>query len=782
MFKYKMSKNSITPIVTLGLGIAAVAIVFAIVHAVLIHPLPFRNTASLVTLWEEDRSASASRGLAGSRESLIAPGNLSVWMTSRSFASVAAATFGFFDVTDIDRPTSLVAGRVTREFFEALGVTPIFGRVFQTGEDARSVVLSYDTWRAYYGADRAIVGKAVTLSGQHFKVVGVLTRDFLFYTREFALWVPMEISPQQANEWRRRSFLAVGRLREGVTAVKAGAELSGIAVRLAQLHPETNRDRGAMVIPIDTQYSEYARTPLLLLTAAAGLLLLMACANVAALLLVRGAARSKDLAIRAALGASMGRLFRELLSENVVVALGAAVVGIVPAYWLAPAVARLIPKLLPAPIPGLEHIAVNGSVIAFTVGIAMATVLIFGVAPAVKSISGASLVERAGTFDRGSSRWLNGIVVSEVALATMLLAGAGLMLRTVWILNTQNYGFVPDHVLQFRTPLGRDFKTAEQRLALFDEALRRVRTVPGVISAALVYSPPFGGGFGDSEFQVEGSDIHGSLAHNVTTPGYFGVMGIPLKAGRDFGAGDSARRGTVGILSESLARRCFGHENPVGRRVIVDHQAVEVIGVAGDVPCLLMSGPSFTLYTPLAQTTQAAMGYVVRTGPEPMSVALSIERAIWSLRKDQPITYVRTFADDFGAQVWKQKLTSIGLGVGAGLGLILAAVGIWGVISYSVRLRTREIGVRMAVGASPAGVVGWMVWKGVGMVGVGLGIGLFGAWVGVRLLSSILYGVSLHDVWSFSGVCLALSVSGFLASYLPARRAALVDPCEALRA
>ncbi|HLJ49924.1 MAG TPA: ABC transporter permease [Bryobacteraceae bacterium] len=781
-----MKKNSIPAILTLALGTGSVTIVFAIVYAVLIHPLPFRNTAALVTLWEEDRSPNVAVRTPGSfsdpRESMIAPGNLNAWMAARSFASSAGATFAFFDVTDIDRPTSLVAGRVTRNFFETLGVTPVLGRVFEAGEDLRSVMLSYWTWRTYYGGDRDIVGKSITLSGQRFTVVGVLPRDFLFYTREFALWVPMEFAPQQATEWRRRSFLGVARLRAGVTAAQARAELSSIAARLEQLHPETNRDRGAMVVPIEERYSEYARAPLLLLLAAVGLLLMMACANVAALLLVRGTARSKELAIRAALGASTGRLLLDSLRESLVMAFVAAVIGVVPAYWLAPAIARLIPKLLPAPIPGLEHIAVNGSVVAFTMSVAIATVLIFGVGPALKSISRASLVERAATFDRGSSRWLSGIVAGEVALATLLLAGAGLMLRTVWTLNTQNYGFVPDHVLQFRTPLGRDFKTPEQRLAFFDEALRHVQAVPGVVSAALVYSPPFGGGWGDSEFQVEGSEVHGLLLHNVTTPGYFGVMRIPLKSGRDFNGSDSGSGATVAIVSEALARRCFGEENPLGRRLTVDRRAVEVVGVAGDVANVLMSAPGLMLYTPLAQTTQGAMGYVVRTSPEPMGMASSIERAIWAFKKNQPITYVRTFGDDFEAEVWKQKLTAIGLETVAGLGLILAAVGIYGVISYALKLRIREIGVRIAVGATPGGVVGLITLAGAKMVGVGLGVGLAGAWVATRLLGSLLYGVGVHDLWSFGGVGLGLGAVGLVASYLPARRAAGVDPCEALRA
>ncbi len=771
-------------IVTLALGIAAVTVVFSFAYGVLLSPLPYANAGRLVLLWEFDRASREDPGASLGPIVTVPPADMAAWQRqTHAPERLEALTFGFYSITQGASPTEVIGGRVTPGFFRALGVEPLRGRTFAPGDPPNVVVLGYALWQQQYGGDRSIVGRQIALGDGKYTVLGVLPPEFFFYLREFALWTPLEIRPDDRGS---RPVMGVELLRRGATASEAQAEFGAIANRLERESPATNKNRGARVVAVRAQYSRLFRPTLGVLLAAVGLLLLIACANVASLLLARAAEREREMAIRVALGATRLRIVRQLLGESLALALCAAVAGVAVAEALVPLARTLLPMRLPIPLPGVERIAVDTPVLVFALVVSMATVLLFGLAPAMRSAT-ATLGARAASPGVAHRRFLDAIVVAELAVSVLLLTGAGLTMRSVYGLY-RDMGFRAERVLTFRTPVGRD--VPPQRLVRFyQDVLDRIQNLRGVLAAAAAYGMPGGGVNGRSAVLAEGANTGPKDAPkasvNQVSGEYFSALAIPLLAGRTFTPRDRAGATDVAILSASLARTLFRGADPLGMRVRLDGQPVDrwlnVIGVVGDVRPMLSASPAPALYRPFTQDPPGAIGFVVRTAGMPLQMGPLVERAVWQIRPGQPITYMGTLEDDLDEQGFRERLSAIGLGWFAGFGLALASVGMYGIVAYAVKQRAKEFGIRLAVGATSHDLVALVLRRGATLIACGLLLGVGASLLLTRVLKSVLYGVRTIDAPAFCAAAALLAAIGLAACYVPARKAGAVDPMTVLR-
>ena len=775
---------SFLAIATLALGIAAATVVFSFAYGVLLSPLPYANAQRLTLLWEFDRTARGDPGANLGPITTVPPADLAAWQRqTRSLEHLDALTFGFYSITQGASPTEVLGGRATPGFFTTVGVQPLLGRTFAPGDPADVVVLGYGLWQQQYGGDRSIVGGQVSLGDGKYTVLGVLPPQFFFYIRAFALWTPLDIRP---NDRRSRPLMGVGLLRRGTTASQAQQEFDAIASRLESEFPATNKNRGARIVDLREQYSRFFRPTLGVLLASVGFLLLIACANVASLLLARAAEREREMAIRAALGATRRRIVRQLLAESLVLALCAGAASVAIALVLVPLARTLLPTQLPIPLPRGEQIAIHMPVLLFSAVVSMATVLLFGLAPAMRSAT-ATLGARTASPGVAHRHFLDAIVVVELAVSVLLLTGAGLTMRSVYGLY-HDMGFRADHVLTFRTPVGRD--TPPQRLSRFyRDVLDRIQRLPGVRMAAAAYRVPGDGVFGRSAILAEGTNIDpkdaATAGVNLVSGEFFGALDILLMAGRTYSPQDRAGATDVAILSAGLARKLFGGADPIGRRVRIDGQPpdrwLSVIGVAGDVRPMLSESPGPTVYRPFTQDPPGAIGFVVRTAGAPLDLAPTIERAVWQIAPGQPITYVGTLESDLDEQRFRERLSAIGLGWFAGLGLVLTSIGMYGLIAYVVKQRVREFGIRLAIGATAHDVVALVLRRGAVLISSGLLLGMGAALLLTRVLKSVLYGVKAIDAPAFLIAAGLLAGIGLAACYVPARRAGAVDPMAVLR-
>ena len=775
---------SLLAIATLALGIAAVTVVFSLIYGVLLSPLPYANASRLVLLWEFDRASRADPGANFGPITTVPPADLAAWQgQSHALERLDALTFGFYSIRQGASPTEVIGGRATPGFFSTIGVRPLLGRTFGPGDPSDVVVLGYSLWQTQYGGERSIVGRQVTLGDGKYTVLGVLPPQFFFYMRDFVLWTPLDL---RANGRRARPVMGVGLLRPGATPSTAQAEFDTIAARLDRTSPATNKDRGVRVIGVREQYSRFFRPSLGVLLASVGFLLLIACANVASLLLARAAEREREVAIRIALGATRLDIIRQLLAESLMLALAAGAASLVMALFLIPLARTLLPMGLPIPLPGVEQIAINSPVVLFSTGVSMGTVLLFGLWPAVRSAT-ASHTARAAS-PGVSHRWfLDGIVIAELAVSMLLLTGAGLTQRSVYGLY-HGTGFRADHVLTFRTPVGRNVP-APQLVRFYRDVLDRVQRLPGVLTAAAAYAMPGGGAGGGIAVFAEGRStdpqdaVESSV--NLVSGEFFGALDIPLLAGGAFSPRDGAGAPDTAILSASLARKLFGRTDPIGRRVRIGGQPAErwlnVAGVVGDVRPMLSESAVPTIYRPFAQDPPGAIGFVVRTAGKPLTVAPAIEKAVWQIAPGQPITYMGTLESDLDDQGFRERLSAIGLGWFAGFGLLLASVGMYGLIAYVVKQRVREFGIRLAVGATAHDVVALVLRRGAAMIASGLLLGVAGAWLLTRALQSVLYGVKALDTPAVICAAALLAAVSLAACYVPARKASAVDPMAVLR-
>jgi predicted permease len=790
---------TIVAVLTLALGIGANTAIFSVVNELLLRPLPYRDADRLVMLWEVNPS--------GRRNNSTSRGNFLGWRgQSASYEGVAA----FFDTRlgltgSGGEPEELSAQLATPELFQVLGVTPILGRTLAAedgGPKAQNVaVLGHGLWQRRFGGDPAIVGKSITLNATPFTVVGVLPENFQWHIssrsgtgKPAEIWVPLDM-PTEGSSLYGRFLSVVARLKPGVSVEQAATELRTIHARLVQDSPDHNTGWGAEVVPLREQFVGNVRPALLILLGAVGLVLLIACANVANLLLSRAAAREKEIALRTALGASRMRVIRQLLTESVLLALLGSALGLLIAWWGMGALVAISPRDL----INLEGVHINLTVLGWTLAVTLATGIIFGLVPALEAtrlnLNDALKEGGKGTGGQGArSRRLRGaLVVAEVALALVLLVSAGLLIKSFIRLQKINTGFNTENVLTMvvRLPDGK-YNEDPKVITFFRQAMERVRALPGVRQAGMVNFLPLYGGLGSAtDFTIEGKPAP-PPGQELTTSvraadaGYFGAMDIPLLRGRNFTDIEDGEARHVVIISESLAKKYFPGEDPLGKRIDVDMfdkpNPTEIIGIVGDVRYDSLTDEARpTAYFPHPELTYSFMTLAIRTSGDPAELAPAVRRELAAIDPDQPVSDVRTMTQVMADTVARPRFNTLLLGLFAGLATLLAAIGIFGVMNYSVTLRTRELGLRMALGAQPGRVLMLVLRQGLWLTLVGIAVGLVGAVALTRLMSSLLFGVTATDPVTFAVIALLLLIVSLIACYIPARRATRIDPMIALR-
>jgi putative ABC transport system permease protein len=796
---------TVAVVFTLALGIGANTAMFSVVNALLVRPLPLAEPERIVYVWENNLQAGLRRGIAS-------PANFSDWRErNRVFEQMSAWRTWFYTLTGGDKPEQMWGVRASANFFQLLGVSAHVGRTFLPEEDSPGrdsvVVISHGLWQRRFGAAPTIVGQTITIDRRPFTVVGVLPPGFsLFGTgRQYDLWMPFVL---ERDELKRDdySILVFARLKSGVTVEQAQTEMSAIARRLEAEHPATNKNRGVQVITLRDHQTESLRPALLVLLAAVGCVLLIACANVANLLLARAARRQKELAVRAALGAGRWRLIRQLLAENLWLALMGGALGLLLAVGGLDLLRALLPSSGADEIPRADWIAIDRTVLGFTLLLSMATGILFGLGPALASsrlnVSESLKADARGVLtSRRSRRWLSALVVTEIALALVLMAGAGLLLKSFHRLLAVDPGLEPENVVTMQLWLPESkYKQGHHVTTFYQQTLERIRTLPGVEAASAINFLPLSGWGDIVGLSIEGHEprIPGDgfrAQYRVIDRDYFRAMGVALKQGRAFTERDRADAEPVVIINETMARRHWPNEEPIGQRLRLHFAAarapwrprpsdawLQIIGVAKDVKEFgLSEEPTPLIYLPYLQHPSSLMRLVVRTAAEPMSVTASVERAVQSVDKDQPVTEIKTMEQFIAESVSRRRFNVWLLGIFAAVALMLAVVGIYGVMAHSVSERISEIGLRLALGAERRDVLRLILGHGLGLTLVGVGIGL-GAAVGLtRWVANLLYGVEPTDPATFAAVALLVIVVALVACYIPARRAANVDPLIALR-
>jgi putative ABC transport system permease protein len=777
-------------VLTLALGIGANTAIFSVVNAVLLRPLPFPEPERLIRLWESN----AGRGLP--EFSASAP-NFADWRKRQSaFEQLAAYEFATFNFTGSGEPERVAALSVTANLFPALGVLPTQGRNFLPEEEQsgrnRVVILSDDLWQRRFGADTQLIGRQIQLNGESYTVVGVMPPRFQL-TQGTEVWVPLMLDPA-VQPWRadrsNHNIHVIGRLKPGVSFAQAQAALDTIARQLEQQYPKSNAGWGVRLRTFyDWLVPGEIRRSVFVLFAAVGFVLLIACANVANLLLARASTRQREMAIRAALGASRARVMRQLLTESLLLAALGGLAGALLARWGT----ELIKTGTALNIPRLNETRLDAKVLGFTLIVALLTGLVFGLAPAWQAakLNLNETLKEGGRSSGARQRLRGALVVGEVALALVLLLGAGLMIRSFARLQNVPLGFAPENVLTMQVNLpGSKYGEQATRVNFFDQLLERLRTVPGVTDAAAVTQPPLSGSVGwAQEITLEGreaapADVKLSARAFAVTPRYFQTMGIPLLQGRDFTEQDRADAPLSLIVSESFARRCWPNEDAVGKRFRTSAFDLfgTVVGVVGNVRNVSLEsegGPAF--YFSYGRLGMPGLVVVVRTVAPPETMAAALRAQVYALDRELPVYNVRALTQFVANAAGQPRFQTLLLSLFGGVALLLAALGIYGVTAYAVAQRTHEIGVRMALGARAGEVLRLVIGQGMNLALIGVLIGLGGALALTRLMKTLLFGVSATDPLTFVTLALLLIGVALVACYLPARRATKIDPLRALR-
>ncbi len=777
-------------VAALALGIGVNTAIFSVVNAVLLRPLPFPEPEALVVLWE--RNAAQERA----RDPVAAPSFVDWRDASRTIPHMAAWVYWSYTLTGGDEPIQVTTPRVSANVFDLLGVDAALGRTFAAEHEQpgrhRVVVLSHGFWSSRFGADSTVVGRAILLDGDPYTVLGVMPAAFRFPdSDQVRMWVPLAFTDDERQSRRRRSFSVIGRLGDGVTLEQARAELDGIAAGIAAASPATNGGWSVTIERASDLLLESNRH-LVILLAAVTFVLLIACANVASLLLSRAADREREMAIRAALGAGRGRMAGQFLMESVVLGVLGGAAGLVLAFWGI----DLLLALDPGDLPSWNAVRVDPTVLGFTAGASLLTALLAGLAPAIQvtRAQADALKEGAGrsTGGRRRARLRSAIVVAEVALALVLLVGAGLLIKSFLRLTSRSPGFRTERLLTANVFLSETRYPDEHRqIGFFTDVLERVAAIPGVVGTGAASALPLnhvGGADFDLPITIEGREPappgqDPEVDFRVVTTDYLHVMGIPLLRGRAFDERDRAGAPLVMIVNEAMVRRHFPNDDPIGRRVAIPWGGWrEVVGVVGDVRDRgLDAEPRAELYVPLPQEAFGAMVLVARTTGSPQHVAAEMKRQIYAVDPDQPVHSVATMDELVSASLAERRFSLVLFGLFGALATGLAAIGVYGVVSYGVTGRTREIGVRVALGARRGDVALLVLRQGFALTAVGIVVGVAAALASTRAMASLLFEVSASDPMTIAVVALSLLGAALVATYLPARRATRVDPIEALR-
>ena len=787
---------AILAVIALALGIGASTAIFSVVNTVLLRALPYPNSDRLVMIWEQNRPRSRDRNV-------ISPANFFDWREQNKVFEDMSAFYGSsYNLTGLGNPEEVTGMAASTNLFDVLGSHAILGRTFTqddgvTGKD-NVAVLTYGFWQKHFGGDRGVVGKTFALDGVPMTVVGVMPEGFDFFVKENSnikknpeFWLPIAFT-QNSRVRGGRSLSAIGALKPGVTIEQARAEMNALGARLEQQYPDFNKGWGVNLVPLHTQFSGDLKPALMILLIAVGFVLLIACANVANLLMARSVARQKEFAIRTALGAGRLRLLRQLLTESVLLALAGCAIGLLVARWGMDALLAISPRDLLS----FTSVTIDKRVLGFALALSVLTSLIFGLLPALEASrpnTNESLKEGGrGTTGGRAHRVLNWFVVAQVALSLMLLIGSGLMIKSLMRLQAVDPGFDPNNLQTVSVTLPRaKNREPPRRIEFFQQLLARVRQLPGVRAASAASAPPFMGLGAATGFDIEGQPVLPS-AQKATTEvrvvdqDYFKTMGIPLLKGRTFTDREETQESRVVIISDGLARQYFPNESPLGKRITISmkeqNDPCEIIGVVGDVK---MKGLDIAtrpmVYWPHAELPYLRMTLLVRTNGSTAGIAGSLEREVRALDKDQPISDVRTMNEWLADSIARARFATFLLGIFAIVALVLASLGIYGVMAYSVTQRTNEIGIRMALGATRGDVVLLVLKRGLLLAVSGVAIGLIGSVGLTRLLAGLLFGVSVTDPAIFGLVPILLFAIALLAVYLPARRATRVDPLVALR-
>ncbi|MGB7925761.1 MAG: ABC transporter permease [Pyrinomonadaceae bacterium] len=785
---------TVIAVIALALGIGANSAIFSVVNTVLLRPLPYKEPDRLVMVWEDATKQGFPRDTP-------AAANYIDWLNQNQvFEGMAAIADLSFNMTGVGEPERIDGRRVSANLFSLLGVEPQLGRAFLPEEDqpgaSRVVIMSHGLWQRRFGSDMNITGKPLTLNGESYTVVGVMPPTFQFPSREDELWVPIAFDSEEAANRRRHYLQVIARTKPGVTLEQAQAEMNTIAVRLQQQYPEQNAEMGVAVTSLHEHVAGDIKPALLVLLGAVGFVLLVACANVANLLLARAAGRQKEIAVRIALGASRLRLIRQFLTESILLAALGGIFGLLLSVWGV----NLLKAFIPENISQAKAIAIDAKVLLFTLLVSLLTGVIFGLAPATQA-SNFNINETLKEGGRDTSAGSRGnhirglLVITEVALALILLIGAGLLINSFLRLRSVDPGFSPDKVLTMRIVLPElKYPDQTRRSAFYTDMIHRIEALPGVKSAAVTNWIPLVRQGDSIGISVEGRPDPPPSQRNIVvtrviSPHYFGTMGIQLSQGRTFDEQqDREDSAGVVVVSETMARRYWPGEDPVGKRIKAGSAGSPnpwwtIVGVAKDVRQFeLNADPKPQMYLPYSQADFFAPRHlVVSTDVEPLSMAATVRSTVWAIDKDQPVSNITTMEDILSESVARQRFSMLLLGIFAAVALVLAAVGIYGVMSYSVAQRTHEFGIRMALGAQGRDVLKLAVGEGLKLVMIGVVIGLVAAFILTRVMSSLLFGVSATDPTTFIIISLALVSVALLASYIPARRATKVDPMVALR-
>lgn len=772
-------------VLTLALSISASTVVFSVVNALLLRSLPYSKPDQLVMLWGVFKS---------NNKAYASAANFREWQAqNKSFQSLAAYDMLRYNLTGRSRPEAVEVGLVSANMFSLLGVQPAQGRSFQPEEEQPAnnhvAVISDGLWQRHFGADAAL-GKPLLLDGESYTVVGIMPPGFSFPDK-IDLWIPLTFLPEELADRGYNHLGVVGRLKPGVDLRQAQSEMGAMAKTQAEQYPNENAGRGLGLVTLQDSLVGDIRMALLILIGSVAFVLLIACANIANLLLARSSTRQKDIALRIALGAGRRRLIQQLLTESLLLSLLGGLVGLIFAYGGI----RILTTVGPDNIPRLSEVAIDGRVLAFTLAVSVLTGIIFGLVPALQTTKtdlNESLKEGQRSSGGGSGKksvrsWL---VVTEMALGLILLIGAGLLIQSFQRLWQVEPGFNPHNVLTMSVSLSPPKYNSRVDVANFSKRLlQQLQSTPGVQAAGVVNQLPFSGRNLGLNFTVVGHpqlrpEDAASANYRLISPNYLRALGIPLIRGRDFNEHDTNETPPIALINETLAKRYFPGEDPIGKQLNIEGQKAprEIVGIIGDVKQIkLDSEVKSEIYVPFLQFPLASMSIVVRANTDPSSITSAVLSQIAVVDKDQPVFRVKTMDQYLSESMAQRRFSTILLGTFAALALTLAAIGIYGVLNYLVTQRTHEIGIRMALGAKQRDILKLVVGHGMLLSLLGIVIGIAAALFLTRIMSSLLYGVSATDPWTYIALSLVLAGVALLACIIPARRASKVDPLIALR-